>query len=339
MLAREVSPGPLRLMRAARFWLAALAVLLGTASASWAAPNQFAIVSDIHPSADPKGGGREAQMRSLTEQLVKLNPTFVIQLGDFCGDPGADPDLSRLEHGVQIFHRLREAGIDVYPVMGNHDIETDNKINFLCGHTPPFNPELDPKLNQVVYDRWCRQHRYWYSFNRGGIHFVIIDSNLSPKTDPGGEPPLEAMQSFMARDLCQHQNNPNQFPTLVFLHHPEYMTGDRGCTGRPLRRALAQGLEQGLGHTVAAAFAGHWHYYQYFPAEEQLGVQVYATPPSVHSERHNPEYIVATVEADRITFATVDTATGGPGKSGAVYYPIAGKFTSLDDRSAKPVAN
>jgi hypothetical protein len=51
----------------------------------------------------------------------------------------------------------------------------------------------------------------------------------------------------------------------------------------------------------------------------------------------NPEYIVATVHPDKVSFDKVDTKTGGPGKTPIVYYPIPGKFTSLDDRSQGPI--
>ena len=142
-------------MRAARLWSVALALLVGAASELRAAPNQFVILSDIHPD-----GAAQAQLVTLTEQLLKLRPAFVVQLGDFMGEPTPDMDLNGLEHAVQMFHRLREVGIDVYPVMGNHDVETGNKIKFLCGHTPPLNPELNPNVNRAVYERWCRDHRY-----------------------------------------------------------------------------------------------------------------------------------------------------------------------------------
>jgi hypothetical protein len=306
----------------------ALVSLAALASASWAAPNQFVILSDIHPNRDPRGGGRIAQMASLTQQLLQLRPAFVVQLGDFCGDPGPEPDLSRLEHGVQIFHRLREAGIDVYPVMGNHDIEGDSKIRFLCAHDPPFNPELDPTLNRLVYDRWCRDHRYWYSFDRGGIHFVIVDSNarVEERSRGPGESRWDAVQSFLARDLCQVQDSGDRLPTLVFVHNPHYMIGkSKHYETRPLYRVLTKCPD----HTVAAVFGGDWHRYQYFAPEENLGVHTYATPPSIHEPVNHPEYIVATVNPDRITFSTVDSIAGGPGTSGAVYHPIPGRFTSL----------
>ena len=328
MLSRLRSRSTARLRREKWSWLVALAALAAMASASSAAPNQFVILSDIHPNRDPRGGGRVAQMASLTTQLLELHPAFVIQLGDFCGDPGPDPDLSRLEHGVQIFHRLREAGIDVYPVMGNHDIEGDSKTQFLCAHNPPFNPELDPEVNQVVHDRWCRDNRYWYSFDRGAIHFVIIDSNARVEERSRGpaESRWHAVASFLACDLCQRQSNSDRLPTLVFLHHPQYMTGNRKFyEERPLYQVLSQCPD----HTVAAVFGGDWHRYEHFRGEDNLGVHVYATPPSIHEPANSPEYIVATVEPGKITFRTVDSITGGPGKSGAAYYPIVGKFTNL----------
>jgi 3',5'-cyclic AMP phosphodiesterase CpdA len=327
-----------RLVRAA-----VVALVLAGAVACAAAPNQFVIVSDIHPSPDPNRGA-DAALAGLTEQLLKLHPAFVIQLGDFCGDPGLDPDLSRLDHAVQMFHRLREAGIEVYPVMGNHDIETENKIKFVCAHDPPFNRELDREHNRAVYDRWCRDHHYWYSFNRGGIHFAIIDSNVGPpgkNASPEDSAKWEAMRSWMASDLFEHSNNPGRFPTLVFMHHPEYVTGDRGCVERPLYRVLEEGREQGREDTVEAVFAGHWHHSETFAPEANRGIRIYATEVTVlpkaetgpGSSGYHPEYIVATVTPHKIVFDKVDTQNGGPGQAPNSYSPILGTFTSLDDRS------
>jgi hypothetical protein len=307
----------LRISRAACLFVIAVAALIGLVGAAFCAPNQFVILSDMHPAR-----GAEPQLALLLDQITKLKPAFVITLGDMDGDPPPDAGPDELNHAVQLLRRLRQAGIEVYPTIGNHDGAP--KINYICATTPPLNQEFDPAVNPEVAKRWCGQHQFWYSFNRGGIHFAIIDSNVGP-----GNERYAAMRDWMERDLCEHASNPNRFPTLLFMHHPEYMTGDRGYTARPVHALLSGCLD----HAVAAVFAGHWHYTQYFPPENNAGVQVYATTASVHVQVDDPEYMVATVHPDRISFEKVDTKTGGPGKTEIVYYPIPGKFTSLDDRS------
>jgi hypothetical protein len=310
-----------RICRAARLIGATVVALAVAATVALAAPNQFVILSDMHPAR-----GAEPQLALLLEQLVKLKPAFVITLGDMDGDPEPDAGPDDLNHAVQLLRRLRQAGIEVHPTIGNHD--GSPKIRHICQTVPPMNAEFDPAVNPEVADRWCGEHRFWYSFNRGGIHFATINSNVGPSHEQ-----YEKMRQWMERDLCEHAINPNRFPTLLFMHHPEYMTGDRGYTARPAHALLSRCLD----HTVAAVFAGHWHYTQYFPPEGNAGVQVYSTEASAHLQVDNPEYIVATVHPDKITFDKVDTKTGGPGKTPITYYPIPGEFTSLDDHSQGPI--
>ncbi len=149
-----------------------------------------------------------------------------------------------------------------------------------------------------------RRGPYDYSFNRGGIHFTIIDSNvMPPKPDWPADrvqrerPRWEAHLQWMKDDLCGHANNPRRLPTLVFLHHPEYLTGDRGMESRPLGRVLEECPTE---HTVKAAFGGHWHTGANLSPKWNPGIRVYATAASVHPATRPVQFIVAevTVTAD-----------------------------------------
>jgi hypothetical protein len=319
-----------RIPRADRALAALLAVagLLALASAASPAPNQFVILSDIHPAR-----GAEPQLKPLTEQLLALKPAFVIQLGDFEGGgtlPGSAPGA---ESAMQLFRTLREAGVDVYPVIGNHDLGRD-KHDFLCTHQPPLNPELDPTTHPAVHERWCDQDHYWYSFNRGGIHFVILDSNVNPAEDQAvpGQTPFADQMAWLKRDVCRGEGNPGRLPTVLLMHDVDFFGSDTRSAPGPVYRVLQDCPDV----PVVAAFGGHWHHGEGFPPENNLGVRSYATEASVHLVVPNPEYIIATVHPDRITFRTVDTRTGGPGKTGLVYDPIPGRFGDLAARAAAP---
>jgi hypothetical protein len=293
-----------------------VAVLFIAAGVAAAAPNQFVILSDMHT-----GRGAEPQLTAVSEQLLELKPAFCVTLGDMDGS-WSDYPADKVVDGnmAQMFHRLREAGIEIYPTWGNHD--GGRQAQYICNYQPPLDPELDPAHNPEVYQRFCKQDRHWYSFNRGGIHFVIVDSN---ETDAE----WQAEQAWLEDDLCRNVSNPNRFPTLVFMHHPEWMTRDHGSSG-PLYQFLARCPN----NTIEAVFAGHWHQWENFPPEGNLGIQVYATAATVHLVIGDaPEYIIATVEPHQITFHKVNTITGGPSKTDIVYCPITGRFTSLDDRS------
>jgi hypothetical protein len=276
---------------------------------AFAATNQFVILSDIQPAR-----GAEYQVGLLEDQLLQIDPAFVIQLGDFEGGGSLPGWMEGADSALQIFHALREARIDVYPVIGNHDQGID-KHRYICNHEPPLNPELDPALNPDIHERWCGSRRYWYSFNRFGVHFVIIDSNLNPSHEA-----YSAQIEWLRRDLCRGEGNPNRLPVVLLMHDVGYL----GCDTRSGPGPVYRILEECPDHPVVAAFGGHWHSGQTFPPENNLGVLCYATEASSILTIDNPEYIVATLHQDRITFESVDTKTGGPGKTGLVYLPLAG---------------
>jgi len=255
-------------------------------------------------------------MTRLTEQLLALRPAFVITLGDM--DTSWDAFSDEIVEGNmrQMFHRLVEAGIEIYPCMGNHDSDP-RKNEFFCTHDLPINPEFDPEVNSTTHDRWCDNHEYWYSWNRGGIHFVVFQtSSVRDK---------QKMLDWLEDDLCRHVHNPDRLPALVFIHYARWMICEHACNG-PLYELLSRCSQ----NTVAAVFGGDSHRYRNYPPESNLGIQVYETTAATHWEIPYPEYIIATVHPDQITFEVVDTRTAGQSKTGAVYYPIEGRFSDLD---------
>lgn len=307
-------------------------------------PNRFVILSDLHPHPD-----QYETLDRLVEHVVALRPAFVIVLGDVGSDQV--PGLSEREiAAIRVsFNRLRSAGIEIYPVMGNHDVHPRVeaiKTQWFCSPTPlPLNPILDRSSNTEAAHRFLHGGPYDYSFDRGGIHFVILDSNCvppqpnwTPERARSDTPRWNVHERWMADELCQNANHPSRPPTLIFLHHPEYMTGDRRMDERPLYHAL-RGCEKG--HQVKAVFGGHWHYGQNFPPDSNLGVQVYATPASVHPKPERIEFIVAEVSDERITFEPRDSVTGEVRTSDAPvkYAPITGRFGSLSSPPAtRPAA-
>lgn len=302
-----------RLLAGVRACLTVGAVMVA-AGAAHSAPNQFVILSDMH-----RYPPEERQMTRLTEQLLELRPALVVTLGDM--DTSWESFGDELIEGnmPQMFQRLLEAGIEIYPCMGNHDSDP-RKNEFFCTHEPVINPQFDPEINPMVHDRWCRNHEYWYSWNRWGIHFVVLQtSSVRDK---------QKMLDWLEDDLCRHVSNPNRFPTVVFLHYARWIICEHRCNG-----PLYQLLERCPENTVAAVFGGDSHRYRNYPADSNLGIQVYETTAATHWEIPDPEYIVATVHSDRITFHEVDTRSGGPGNTDAVYYPIEGEFDSLEERS------
>jgi hypothetical protein len=275
--------------------LLAAAGLLLAASLAVAAPQQFVIISDTQ--------NIEGVDRMLRE-IIQLNPPFIISVGDV---------PSAFDPRVDLFRRLRESGIPIHIAMGNHDGGTKGAVRS-CLPPYPFNDEVDPALRFVV------ENKYYYSFNRGGIHFVIVDTNAS--ADDG-----EQESQWLEADLVRHVNNPKKYPTLLFMHNPAWMIGKDARTGSPLYRVLAAYPDQ---HTVRAAFAGDTHNGKHYPAEETLAIPLYSLYPSApFGNATHTEYIVTTVAPKAITFERKAILDEGRGKD-FVIQPVKGEFGSLD---------
>jgi len=265
---------------------------LSAAGLCGAAINQFVILSDTQ---NIEGVDR------MTREIIDLSPPFVVAVGDV---------PSSFDPRVRHFQRLREAGIEIHIAMGNHDRGPKAALR---SHLPPypFNGEVDPVLRFVV------ENKYYYSFNRGGIHFCVVDTCTDDK---------EQEFAWLEADLVRHVNNPQHYPTLVFMHYPEWMLNQGQGKVGPIYRILSEHPDE---HTVKAAFAGHTHKGNRYPPEQTLGIPFYTLYPSapfggdVHTE-----YIIAAVHPDRIVFER--RVVLDDGKSGDfVIDPVEGEFESL----------
>src|SRR3982750_2767231 len=160
-----------------------------------AAPFTFAQISDSHigfnkpPNADARATFREA--------IAKVNalpnrPDFVIHTGDVS-------QLSRDEEFDDAEQMLKEAGLPVFFVPGEHDM-------------------LDPDGGKAFLSRFGQGSlgAGWYSFDHRGVHFVALVNVADLK--PGGMGNLGAEQiKWLKADLA---DRPSSTPIVVFAHIP-----------------------------------------------------------------------------------------------------------------------
>lgn len=294
-----------------------LALILVTCGLCVSAPNQFVIISDLHPTQ-----ACVDQLQKLTEEVLKIRPAFVIQLGDVGNEDFPGVSVWQMKVIDAMFQKWRKAGIEIHIAVGNHDaprdkehVEAIKRCWFASQLEPyPMNSMLDAEKNPDTYRRYVREKQYYYSFNWRGLHFVIANSYDPDFSDKQAE--------WLEQDLCMHTNNPRKFPSIVFLHHPEIMSGDRGCKDRPLYTVLAK---HPTDHTVRAVFGGHYHYWVHWPPASNLGVHVYAVPASVLEGKAYTGFIVATVNRQVVMFEK-RTIADGPEAKQVIYYPILGNF-------------
>ena len=107
-------------------------------------PVRFAIASDFHAPDVPGGKERvEAFIKAANDE----NVDFIIELGDFC----------RLDSASQIYREVwHNFKGEKYHAIGNHDLDRYNVDGYVQGMGMP--------------------NRY-YSFDKEGFHFVVLDGN------------------------------------------------------------------------------------------------------------------------------------------------------------------
>ncbi len=171
----------------------------------------------------------EVQQR-LVQTILSFKPTIVFRVGDIV-DNGHDHKLWKAFTDI---HGPLLDTTEYFPALGNH--EYDSPLYF----------EHFPNI----------QNRRWYSVDRMGVHFVVLDSNS--RLD------LESEQyKWLTLDLQDAEDTIN-FIILLF-HHPLFDVGANHVSDEKQLKPLLLPLIEKYG--VSAVFSGHSHNYQRFEYE------------------------------------------------------------------------
>lgn len=200
---------------------------------------RIAIMTDLH-YADKDAAGTRYYRETLSKldeaaEFFQANrPDVLVELGDLID---AADDVEKEQRYLATINRpFSSIAADRHYVLGNHCVDTLTKDEFLAG---------------------VQRDRSYYSFDRCGIHFIVLDSCFRSDgvaygrrnfqwTDPN-IPPEEL--EWLHGDL---QNNRN--PVVVFAHQRLDVTDNHGVKNAAEVRAI---LEKS--GNVTAVFQGHSH--------------------------------------------------------------------------------
>ena len=184
----------------------------------------FGVIADLHQDIMHDGENRLSVF--ISEAKVR-NPDFIIQMGDFCIPRSQNRPLMDLWNSYQG---------SKYHVIGNHDMD----LGYSRDQTREF---------------WKMDSRY-YSFDKNGIHFVVLDGN-----DPNPEPWTgynrfidKEQQAWLKEDLMRTKN-----PVIVFSHQ-SLENQDGGIDNLlEVREILENTMFSKNKPKVLACFSGHHH--------------------------------------------------------------------------------
>ncbi len=163
----------------------------------------------------------------LVRTILTFNPAIVFRVGDIVND-GNNPAHWRAFNNI---HGPLLESTEYFPALGNHE------------HNSPLYFEEFPFLHK----------RRWYSVDRTGIHFIILDSNS--RLDLESEQ-YQWLESDLAgvRDAAKF--------TVAIFHHPLFDVSKRHKSDEKKLQSILLPLFERC--KVSAVFSGHSHDYQRF---------------------------------------------------------------------------
>jgi predicted phosphodiesterase len=200
---------------------------------------KIGLITDLHyADKDPAGS------RHYRETLVKLeeaglyferhSPTFVVELGDLIdAADGVDVEKGYLSTINREFSAICP---ERHYVLGNHCVDTLTKEEFLTA---------------------VEQQRSFYSFDRSGFHFVVLDSCFRSDGQPYQRKNFhwtDANIPVAELEWLQKDLQASDQPVIVFAHQRLDVSNNHGVKNNAEIRKILE-----TSGRVLAVFQGHSH--------------------------------------------------------------------------------
>lgn len=147
-------------------------------------PVEIGLIADVHQDVMHDG---EERLKAFLEAAEKRNPDFIMQMGDFA-----------LPHDTNnnFMEAWNNFSGEKYHMLGNHDMR-------------------DHGFTREQTMAWWQMKERYYSFDKKGIHFIVLDGNdPNPKPWSGYDRYIgDEQKQWLIEDLEKTDK-----PTIVFSH-------------------------------------------------------------------------------------------------------------------------
>lgn len=198
------------------------------------------LITDLHYADKAPAGTRYyretlAKLEEAAKQFEQDKPAFVVELGDLIdAAESVDVEQSYLKTINREFSAICK---DRHYVLGNHCVDTLKKEEFLGG---------------------VEQEKSYYSFDRGGFHFIVLDSCFRSDGEPYGRKNFQwtdaniptAELEWLEGDLIA-----NDKPVIAFAHQRLDVSNSHGVKNNADVRTIFESSGK-----VLAVFQGHSHH-------------------------------------------------------------------------------
>ncbi len=197
------------------------------------------LITDLHYADKPSRGSRHyretlSKLEEAATDFEQNKPSFVVELGDLID---AAVSVAEEQRYLKTINREFSAICqERHYVLGNHCVDTLTKKEFLDG---------------------VEQEKSFYSFDRSGFHFVVLDScfradgvaygRQNSRWDDANVPDSEL--EWLTGDLLA-----NDKPVIVFAHQRLDVSNNHGVKNNAEVRKILESAGK-----VLAVFQGHSH--------------------------------------------------------------------------------
>lgn len=246
---------------------------------------RFGMISDVHYADREQAGNRYyrqslVKMREAIDQMNREKLDFAIELGDFKDMDATPNEVNTLKYLTDIESVFQQFNGPTYHVLGNHDMDSISKGQFL----------------ELVENTGIPKSKSYYSLNLKGFHLVVLDGNFTTAGKPYDHGDFHWEDSlvpseettWLKDDLAQ-----NKLPVFVFIHQ---MLDDSKNVKQAVRNAaeVRQILEQS--GNVRCVFQGHVHEERYSLIN---GIHYYSVNAAVDGDGpENSAYMIVDVYKD-----------------------------------------
>ncbi len=204
-----------------------------------APPLRVGLVTDLHYADKTPAGTRHyretlAKLEEAAQTFEQAAPAFLVELGDFIdAADSVDVEQRYLKTINRPFSAICK---DRHYVLGNHCVDTLTKEEFLGG---------------------VEQEQSYYSFDRSGFHFVVLDSCFRSDGQPYGRKNFQWTDANIPAaelDWLEGDLTANDKPVIVFAHQRLDVTNNHGVRNNADVRKVLEASGR-----VLAVLQGHSH--------------------------------------------------------------------------------
>jgi predicted phosphodiesterase len=208
---------------------------------------RFGIVTDAHYADAESRGGRTYRdglklMRECVETMNQEKVDFVIELGDFKDQDNPPIEAKTLTYLKTIESEFTKFSGPRYHVLGNHDMDSLSKKDFL----------------KSVENTGIPKEKSYYAFVHKGLQCIVLDANFKRDGTPydkgnfdwkDANIPKEELD-WLRKTLSEHNGK-----SMVFVHQRLDNDGAAICVrnAAEVRKILEESKK------VVAVFSGHDH--------------------------------------------------------------------------------